>query len=83
MSRPPFLSGFSPAAIVAARVAETFATTGAERVVVERTRDGRVFVHRHADEARAPDRIGVYSRDVTMAQIVEDCAQPFCGGASC
>lgn len=76
MARSAFISGFGTAAIVAARVAETFATTAAERVVVERTRDGRVFVHRHADEARAPDRIGVYDRSVTMEQILSDCGDP-------
>ena len=69
-----FITGFSPAAIAAARLAEAFATTSAERLVVERDRGGRLFVCL-PDAARRPDRIGVYGRDVTLQQLVDDLAE--------
>ena len=68
-----FITGFCPAAIAAARLAEAFATTDAERLVVERNCVGRLFVCL-PDAARRPDRIGVYGRDVTLQQLVDDLA---------
>ena len=70
-----YVVGFTSAAVVAARVIEIFATTAAERVIVARDAAGRIFADGHVEgsyASRLPCRIGVYTRDVPLGQIVED-----------
>ena len=65
-----------PAATVAARIAYLFATDMCvERVVVWRGSRGNISVRPYTGRECASDRIiGIYRRDVTIAQVCEDVA---------
>jgi hypothetical protein len=75
MSSPRSIVGFAAPSVVAAHVVHVLATTEAEHVIVARDHLRRVHVSGRLDgsyAARLPDRIGVYTRDVTLGQILDD-----------